>query len=99
MTITTDRVGPDATDRVGHTMNQLIGQNIKSLRKNRKMKQGTLAAKTGFTQAHLSYMEKGERPITVDTLALIANALNCQMANFLPVSEGGRPLFPPQIPL
>lgn len=100
MTITTERDGHSAaTERDGRSMNQLVGQKIKALRKHKNVKQGVLANKTGLTQAHLSYMEKGERPITVDTMASIAGVLGCQMVDLLPVSEGGRPLFSPRLPL
>lgn len=100
MTIATERDGHSAaTGRDGRSMNQLVGQKIKAMRKHKHMKQGVLADKTGLTQAHLSYMEKGERPITVDTMASIADALGCQMVDLLPVSGGGRSLFSPQLPL
>jgi transcriptional regulator with XRE-family HTH domain len=41
-------------------------------------------------QSHLSNIEQGKRNISVEVLAVIADALNCKMADLMPVPQGGK---------
>ena len=71
------------------TVTQQIGRQIVSHRTARGMLQGELAAKAGLRQSHLSNIEQGKRTISVEILAVIADALNCKMADLMPVHQGG----------
>ena len=60
-----------------------IGHRIKIRRAVLEMSQAKLAQALGITQAYLSYMERGERPINSETLSQIAQALNCEADDLL----------------
>lgn len=49
-----------------------LGKNIKSYRQSRSMTQKELADFLGYTESYISYIEKGERKISVDDLERIA---------------------------
>lgn len=72
------------SDKIPETVTAKIGRNILLRRTSMKMLQGELAQKTGLSQAHLSNIEQGKRNLTVEVLAVIANALSCEMADLLP---------------
>jgi transcriptional regulator with XRE-family HTH domain len=55
-----------------------IGHRIKIRRAVLGMTQAQLAQALGVTQVYLSYMERGERPISTEMLSQIAMALNCE---------------------
>lgn len=64
-----------------------IGQNIKTLREYRGLKQAELANKAGIRPATLSEIENGLANPTVNTLVAIGGALNCYLdITFTPVS-------------
>ncbi len=69
-----------------------IGIRIAAYRENMGLSQTAVARKAGLSPSHLCNMEKGDRSIDVEKLGAIARALNCKMVDFLPLSEGGRPL-------
>jgi transcriptional regulator with XRE-family HTH domain len=77
---------------VDRSMSKEIGRRIMIFRTGIGMQQSDLAKKLGLSQPHISYIEKGQRTISVDTLASIAAVLNCRIVDLLPVSQGGRPL-------
>ncbi len=52
-----------------------IAKNIKSIRLNKKMSQGTLAELCGFTKGYISRIEKSDKPPPFTTLDKIAKAL------------------------
>ena len=52
-----------------------IGENIKRIRLEKKLKQTDLAKKMGVSQAMIAQYEKGSRHPKIDTLDRIANAL------------------------
>ena len=72
------------------TVTQQIGRQIVSHRTARGMLQGELASKAGLRQSHLSNIEQGKRTISVEVLAVIADGLNCKMADLMPVHQGGK---------
>ncbi len=51
------------------------------------MNQGDLAGQLGVSQAYLSYLEKGQRQITLELLERIASALQCRITDLLPPEE------------
>lgn len=60
-----------------------VGHRIKVRRVDKDMDQGELAAKIGMTQAQLSGVENGKRPIRVDQLFAIAEVLDCSASYLL----------------
>lgn len=58
-----------------------IGEQIRAIRKSRKIRQGVLAEMAGISQACLSYVENDarNRPPNSETLKKIAMALNCDV--------------------
>jgi transcriptional regulator with XRE-family HTH domain len=72
------------------TVTEQIGQQIMLHRTSLRMLQGELASKAGLCQSHLSNIEQGKRAINVEVLAVIASALNCKMADLMPVPQGGK---------
>lgn len=57
-----------------------IGETIKHIRKEKKIKQGDLAEKSGISQTYLSQIEKGVKVPTVDILEKISNAIGMPFA-------------------
>lgn len=55
----------------------MLGENIRRVRTRRHMTQTALAEKAGVTVQMINLVEWGERGVSVDTLAKIANALEC----------------------
>ena len=53
-----------------------IGKRIKAARRLREMSQYELAEKIDATAAHISYLENGERNMSLETFLEIVNALN-----------------------
>ena len=78
---------------VERDMSKEIGRKIMVYRTGIGMPQWELAEKVGLTQPHLSFIEKGQRTLSVDALARIATAMNCRIVDLLPVSQGGKPII------
>ncbi len=53
----------------------IVGTNIKELRKHKKMTQEDLAEKCGLQTSYLAGVERGDRNITLQTLEKITNGL------------------------
>ena len=64
-----------------------IGEKIKTARKNSGLSQGALAKRAGIAQSTLSYIEKGEKSPTMDTMASICDGLSISMLDLLTVGE------------
>lgn len=60
-----------------------IGPAIRRVRKQRGMKQGTLAYKSGIVQGSLSELEKGTRCMKLLTLYRIARTLGIKLSDLL----------------
>jgi DNA-binding XRE family transcriptional regulator len=56
-----------------------IGRRIAEIRKDRQMTQSQLAELCGLQQAHIARIETGKYSVGLDTLALIASALNAKI--------------------
>lgn len=50
--------------------------NLRTLRKQRRLTQAQLAEKVGIDQGYLSKLENGDGNVTLDKIKLIAEALN-----------------------
>ncbi|MBK8754736.1 MAG: helix-turn-helix transcriptional regulator [Candidatus Competibacteraceae bacterium] len=69
---------------------QWVGHRIKVRRVDLEMNQGDLAERLGVSQGYLSYLEKGQRRIDLELLERLASALQCRMADLLPLEENRR---------
>jgi transcriptional regulator with XRE-family HTH domain len=63
-------------------INQQVGRRIKVRRVELGMTQAELAQKLSVGQSNLSYIERGERDVSVSLLAEIAEALKCRPEEF-----------------
>ena len=72
----------------GHEVSAVVGGRIRRVRLERGMSQRELATMVGVVQAAVSFWERGQRPITVDDLALVAAALQVRPADLLPEATG-----------
>jgi transcriptional regulator with XRE-family HTH domain len=57
-------------------LSAIVGNNIKKYRKNLNISQEELAEKAGLHRTYIGGIERGERNITLDSLQVIAAALN-----------------------
>lgn len=57
-------------------LSAIVGNNIKKYRKNLNISQEELAEKAGLHRTYIGGIERGERNITLDSLQVIASALN-----------------------
>ena len=64
------------------TTRKLIGARIKELRRQAGLTQEALAERVGLDSRHLSRLEVGRHFPSLQTLELIANALNVQLVEF-----------------
>ncbi|MCC8989042.1 MAG: helix-turn-helix transcriptional regulator [Candidatus Contendobacter sp.] len=69
------------------SINRSVGHRIKVRRVDLEMTQGDLAEQLGITQGYLSYLEKGQRQVTLALLEKIADALRCRIADLLPPEQ------------
>lgn len=58
---------------------ELIGQNLKSIRKQKKISQVKLAESAGISRLFYGAVEKGTKNVSVDTLFDICEALECDI--------------------
>jgi transcriptional regulator with XRE-family HTH domain len=57
-------------------LSTIVGNNIKKYRKKLSISQEELADKAGLHRTYIGGIERGERNITLDSLQVIAVALN-----------------------
>jgi transcriptional regulator with XRE-family HTH domain len=57
-------------------LSAIVGNNIKKYRKKLNISQEELADKAGLHRTYIGGIERGERNITLDSLQVIATALN-----------------------
>lgn len=57
----------------------IVGKTLRELRESAGVSQWALAKMTGLTQGNIARVEAGKYNVTLDTLALIANALDCNI--------------------
>src|SRR5699024_7661049 len=58
-----------------------LGKRIRELRTERQMSQEELSCKAKISPAHVGQMERGLKRTTIDTIAMIASALDVPVAN------------------
>ncbi|UOP05693.2 helix-turn-helix domain-containing protein [Conchiformibius kuhniae] len=66
-------------------LSKLIGNNIRSKRKNLCMNQETLALLAEIDRSYVGRIERGEVNLTVDKLYRICVILKCEAADLLPL--------------
>ena len=59
---------------------KIIGERIKMVRKDNNMTQEVLAEKADVTVGYISQIKRGICKVNLDTLAIIANILNCEVS-------------------
>lgn len=60
-----------------------IGQNIRAVRKGAGLTQEQIAEQLKMSQLHFGRLERGERPASLEQLALIAQVLHMPLASLL----------------
>lgn len=64
-------------------LNQIIGENIKTLRQEKKMSQENLAGIAEIDRRYIQSIEKGRRNISLNTLYKISKALDIKMSDII----------------
>jgi transcriptional regulator with XRE-family HTH domain len=57
-----------------------FGNNLSKLRKEAKLTQAELAYRCDFDRTYIGAIERGEKSVTVNTLAKLANGLGIRIA-------------------
>lgn len=71
---------------------QLLGKTIKELRSAKKISQQTFAEMIGKSPTYVSMMERGEKGLRLETLILIADALDTSLDKLMENCTLPRPL-------
>lgn len=74
-----------------------VGARLKALRFQNRMTQVQLANAIGVTFQQIQKYEKGHNRLAASTLAKVAAALNCRVADFYDAPEVGAPELPEAI--
>ena len=56
-------------------LGQIVAQNLRIVRAQRKLSQGAMARKAGVSISYISMLERGQRTPPLDTLEALAKAL------------------------
>lgn len=60
-----------------------FGEKLSKLRKKNNLSQSAIAEITGFDQTYISLLERGERNPSLETIEIIAKALNCKASDLV----------------
>ncbi len=60
-----------------------VGDNIRALRRKRKLSQDVFAEKSGLHRAHVGEIERGESNVTIQTLKTIADTLEVRIVDLV----------------
>lgn len=66
---------------------QILGQNIKNIRKSKQISQIDLAVAVGIDRSYLSEIENGRRNLSVNILYAIADALEVKISDLLSMDD------------
>ena len=72
---------------------KLIGSRIKAVRKSRDITQEMLAEWLSYSTGYVSNMERGTTKISLNTLARIADLLDCDIGELVTGSSTGRKMY------
>ena len=61
-----------------------FGQRLRLLRKEESISQEELAARAGVHRTYVSSVERGERNVSLETIAKLANALGVPLREMMP---------------
>lgn len=67
----------------GNEIQRLVALNVRSQRQAMGLSQEAFADRCGLHRTYIGAVERGERNITVNTLAKIATALGCPITDLL----------------
>lgn len=68
---------------VENKLHKIAAENVRKYRKEKGLSQEELAARCGLHRTYIGSVERGERNVTLDTLQVIAVALERPPAEFL----------------
>ncbi|RWD69685.1 helix-turn-helix transcriptional regulator [Mesorhizobium sp.] len=68
----------------------VFGLNVQRLRRERKLSQEQLSFVSGRTRAYISSVEAGRRNATLDTVEILAKALNVEPQELVSASPANR---------
>jgi len=74
----------------------MIGERLRSIRKEKNLSQGELEKRTGLSRCYLSRLENGHTTPSVETLEKLAGALGVPLYKLFYEGEGAPP--PPLLP-
>ncbi len=60
-----------------------VGLNLLVLRRKKKLSQEQLGDKAGLDRTYISDIERGQRNISIETMAKLARALHCQLTDLV----------------
>lgn len=90
-----DRGPPSTPGTWAPDVDNVVGQRLRQLRKQRRLTLDVLASQTGFTKGYLSKIERGRKVPPIASLARISQALAIELADLLqPGSESESPEQP-----
>lgn len=69
----------ERSDKIKQEARLNIGHALRELREAMNLSQEALAEATGIKRSNIARIEGGKYNVTLDTLALIANALDCNI--------------------
>jgi len=67
----------------GYELRNILAQNIRNYRQEKKISQEELAAICGLHRTYIGSVERSERNVTLSTLEALAEALNVSVADLL----------------
>lgn len=67
----------------GMDVRRIVGENVRKFRQAAKLTQAEIAQRMGVDRTYIVGLEKGERNVTIETLALAAKALGVKVARLL----------------
>lgn len=73
---------------MNNTLSTIVGNNIKKYRKKLGISQEALAENAGLHRTYIGGIERGERNITLDSLQVIATALNVAPVELITEEKG-----------
>lgn len=61
---------------------ELLALNLRRIRVSKNLSQDELALRAGVERAYVGYIERAAKNPTIQTLAKLAGALNCEVRDF-----------------
>jgi DNA-binding XRE family transcriptional regulator len=77
------KLSPDAHNDSGLAARKLLAANLRSARAHKGLNQGELGALAGLHRTYIGGLERGERNVTIDIVARLAQALGYEVHELL----------------